>query len=480
VDPPNLKRSAYDAIVIGSGPNGLAAAIEIARAGRSVLVCEGAETAGGGARSAELTLPGFVHDLCSAIHPLAVASPFFRSLPLVEHGLEWIHPPVPVAHPLDEGEAVVHERSVSATADGLGRDGAAYRRLMDPIVADWPRLEGALLGPLLRLPRHPLALGRFGLRALRSASSLARASFRGERARALFAGHAAHAILPLEMIGSASFGLVLGATAHVVGWPLPRGGAQRITQALVSVLRSLGGELVTGTNVRSLEELPPSRLVLCDVAPSALMRLAGERFPAGYRRALTRWRHGPGAFKLDWALAEPIPWRSPECRRAGTVHVGGTLAEISASERAAWRGQHAERPCILLAQPSLFDPTRAPAGKHTAWAYCHVPNGSTFDMTERIESQIERFAPGFRELILARSVLPPAELQRRNPNLVGGDVAGGANTLWQVLVRPAMRFVPYATPVRGLYLCSASTPPGGGVHGMCGYLAARAALARDR
>ncbi len=470
----------YDAVIVGAGPNGLSAAIEIARAGRSVLVREGAETPGGSVRSAELTLPGFVHDLCSAVYPMAVASPYFRSLPLADHGLTWIEPPAPVAHPLGGGEAVLQERSVAATAEGLGRDRDAYLDLFQPLVEDWPLLQEALLRPILRWPRHPLALGRFGLHALRSARGLAGAAFREERARALFAGHAAHSILPLDAAISASFGLVRALTGHAVGWPAPRGGAQEITRALTSLLRSLGGELVTGAPVRTLDELPPSRLVLCDVAPAGLLRLAGDRLPTGYRRALARFRHGPGAFKLDGALAEPIPWRSPECLRAGTVHVGGTLAEIAASERAPWRGQHAERPFVLLAQPSLFDPTRAPEGKHTAWAYCHVPNGSTFDMTERIESQIERFAPGFRERILARSVLPPAGLERTNPNLVGGDVGGGANTFWQLLARPALRLVPYATPMRGLYLCSASTPPGGGVHGMCGYLAARAALADDR
>jgi phytoene dehydrogenase-like protein len=469
----------YDAVVVGAGPNGLAAAIEIARAGRSVLVREGAAIPGGSVRSAELTLPGFVHDLCSAVYPMSVASPFFHSLPLADHGLTWIEPPAPVAHPLEGGEAVLQERSVAVTAEGLGRDREAYRDLLQPLVEDWPLLQEALLRPILRWPRHPLALGRFGLLALRSARGLAQAAFREERARALFAGHAAHSILPLEAAISASFGLVLALTGHAVGWPAPRGGAQEITRALTSLLRSLGGDLETGAPVRSLDELPASRLVLCDVTPAGLLRLAGDRLPASYRRALARFRHGPGAFKMDWALAEPIPWRSPACLRAGTVHVGGTLAEIAASERAPWRGQHAERPFVLLAQPSLFDPMRAPDGKHTAWAYCHVPNGSTFDMTDRIESQVERFAPGFRERILARSVLPPAGLERTNPNLVGGDVGGGANTFRQVLARPVFKRVPYATPVRGLYLCSASTPPGGGVHGMCGYLAAQAALEAD-
>lgn len=469
----------YDAVVVGSGPNGLAAAIELARAGRSVLVREGSQTLGGGASSAELTLPGFVHDLCSAVHPLGVGSPFFSSLPLADHGLEWIHPSAPLAHPLDGGSAVLLERSVAATAEGLGPDGPAYRRLMDPLVEDWRRLAGPLLGPLLRVPRHPFALARFGLAALRSARGLAERRFAGVPARALFAGNAAHSTLSLEKPASAAFGLVLSITGHAVGWPFPCGGAQRITDALVSLFRSLGGDVVTGAPVTSLDELPPSRLILCDVTPAQLLALAGDRLPPRYRGALAHWRYGPAAFKVDWALSAPIPWTAPGCARAGTLHLGGTLAEVAASERAPWRGEHVERPFVLLAQPSLFDSTRAPEGKHTAWAYCHVPNGSTLDVTDRIERQVERFARGFRDLVLARSVMSPAMLEQRNPNLVGGDIAGGANDLRQLIARPALRLVPYATPLPGLYLCSSSTPPGGGVHGMCGYLAARAALKAD-
>ena len=463
----------YDAIVVGSGPNGLAAAIELARAGRSVLVYEAEPSAGGGTRSAALTLPGFTHDVCSAVHPLARGSPFFRTLPLAEHGLEWIDPEAPLAHPFDDGSAVVLERSLDATAAGLGADGGAYRSLMAPLVSGWDRLTPELLGPP-RLPRHPVALARFGLRALRSARSLAESLFRGERARALFAGLAAHSILPLERLGSAAFGLVLGGSAHAVGWPVPRGGAQRIADALVSYLRSLGGEVLTSARVGSLAELPPSRAVLCDVTPRQLLRLAGDRLPPGYRRRLERYRYGPAAHKLDWALDGPIPWKAPECARAGTVHLGATLGEVADSERAAWKGSCSERPFVLLAQPSVFDPTRAPSGKHTAWAYCHVPNGSAVPMADTIERQVERFAPGFRSRILARSVLAPADLERHNSNLVGGDIAGGVADLRQLLLRPT--FGLYRTPVRGLYLCSSSTPPGGGVHGMCGYHAARAAL----
>jgi phytoene dehydrogenase-like protein len=465
----------HDAVVVGSGPNGLSAAIELARAGRSVLVREAAGEIGGGLRSAEITLPGFIHDLCSAIHPLAAASPFFRSVPLAEHGLEWIEPPIPLAHPLDGGAAVMLRRSVEETATGLGIDRRAYDRVFRPLVNDWPQLEPAVLGPLVRVPRHPLVLARFGLAALQPATVFARRKFSAEPARALFAGLAAHSILPLEKPATSSFGLVLGLTGHAVGWPLPRGGSQRVADALASYLRSLGGELQTGAPVESLDELD-ARTVLCDVTPRQFLRLAGDRLGGRYRRALERYRYGPGVFKLDWALSGPIPWTAPECAEAGTVHLGGTLDEIAASERAPERGETAERPFVLLAQPTLFDPSRAPDGQHTAWAYCHVPNGSGTDMTDPIEAQIERFAPGFKERILARRACGPADLERRNANLVGGDIGGGANDLRQLLARPALRPVPYATPLDGVYLCSSSTPPGGGVHGMCGYLGARAAL----
>lgn len=474
-----LRRARYDAIIIGAGPNGLAAAITIARAGRSVLVREAATTVGGGTRSAELTLPGFTHDVCSAVHPLGLGSPFFRSLPLEEHGLDWVHPSAPVAHPLDGGEAVVMERSVSATAEGLGIDEAAYRRLMEPLVHDWQRLEGSLLGPIMHLPRHPFALARFGLHAILPARSLAERLFEGKRARALFGGLAAHSMLAMEQPPSAAFGLVLGLTAHVIGWPVARGGSQAIADALASYLRSLGGEIETNAPVETVEELPSARALLFDLTPRQLLRIAGDRFPQGYRRALGRFRYGPGVFKLDWALEGPIPWKASECARAGTVHLGGTLIEIAASERAVWREDHAERPYVLLAQQSLFDLSRAPEGKHTAWAYCHVPAGSTFDMTARIEGQIERFAPGFRDLVLARHAISPTTLESYNPNYVGGDINGGVQDLGQLFFRPVPRLVPYSTPAEGIYICSSSTPPGGGVHGMCGYLAAQVAL-RER
>jgi phytoene dehydrogenase-like protein len=422
-----------------------------------------------------LTLPGFRHDVCSAIHPLAVASPFFRSLELE---LDLIEPPAAVAHPLDDGTAAIARRSLAETAACLGNDGDAYRRLLEPLVTGWDELEGEVLKPIAHVPRHPLALARFGLAALRPAKRLAEARFETEAARALFAGAAAHSVLRLEQPASATFGLVLLVLAHISGWPFPRGGSQAIADALSTRLRSLGGEIETGNYISSLRELPSSALVLCDVTPRQLLAIAGDVLPDGYRRRLERWRYGPGAFKLDYALDGPIPWRAPEVAEAGTVHLGGTLDEIANSERAAWEGRHAERPFVLLAQQSLFDETRAPSGKHTAWAYCHVPNGSTFDMSERVEAQIERHAPGFRDRVLARASRNTRDLERENANLVGGDISGGANTLRQLLARPVPRRIPYSTPLPWLYLCSASTPPGGGVHGMCGHLAARAALAR--
>jgi phytoene dehydrogenase-like protein len=465
----------HDAIVVGSGPNGLAAAIALARAGRSVLVLEGRETIGGGLRTEELTLPGFLHDTCSAIHPLGVASPFLRSVPLVEHGVDWIHPPAPLAHPLDDGTAMLLERSLDGTAVGLGPDGLAWRRLFAPLVSAAPELVDGTLAPL-RIPRHPVPMARFGLQALRSASGLARSRFGGERARALFAGCAAHSLLPLESSATASFGLVLGLLGHAVGWPFPRGGSQRIADALASYLVSLGGELETGRPVASLSELPPARITMLDVTPRQLLALAGDRLGGRYRRALERYRYGPGVVKVDYALSGPVPWGAPECARAATVHVGGTLDEIAAAEAEVAGGGHPLRPFVLVAQQSLFDPSRAPDGSHTLWAYTHVPNGSAVDVTDRIEAQLERFAPGFGERVLERSVLGPASLEARNPNYVGGDINGGSAELRQLFARPVARPVPYRTPLQGVFLCSSSTPPGGGVHGMCGYHAARAAL----
>lgn len=470
--PPAIRR---DAAVIGSGPNGLAAAIELARAGCSVAVLEAEDTIGGAARSLELTLPGFVHDFGSAIHPLGVASPLFRTLPLQDHGLEWVHSHVPLAHPLDDGTAAILDRSISGTAGSLGRDGAAYSRLTEPFTRNSDRLLADLLAPA-RIPRHPLGVGRFGFYGLRSARALADAHFRGPHARALFAGLAAHSFLPLEHSLSAGFGLILAVLGHAVGWPFPRGGAQRLSNALASYLSALGGEITTGCRVGDIEDLPEARAILFAVTPRQLLAIAGPRFPARYQRRLARYRYGPGVFKLDFALDGPIPWTARECAGAGTVHLGGTLEEVAAAERAVWLGEHPERPFVLLAQPTLFDPTRAPAGKHTVWAYCHVPNGSTVDMSEHIEAQIERFAPGFRSRILARSVLTPRRLEERDANLVGGDINGGVQDAGQLFTRPAFRLDPYSTPAGNIYICSSSTPPGGGVHGMCGYFAARSAL----
>ena len=465
----------YDAVIVGSGPNGLAAAVELARNGRRVAVLEAEAKIGGGARSAEITLPGFVHDLGSAIHPLGYASPFFRQLPLDEHGLEWVHPPVPLAHPFDDGTAAVLQRSVEATAASLGPDARAYERLMRGVAEDVPALASYFVGSP-RLIRHPLALAASAVRAVRPARTLAESAFEGEKARGLFAGNGAHSFLPLEKPPSALFGLVLGTLGHAFGWPFPKGGSQKIADALASYLVSLGGEVYTNSRVGSVEEVPRTRAVLFDVTPRQLLAIAGEHFTERYRRALKSYRYGPGVFKVDFALDGPIPWKAEECLRAGTVHLGGTLEDISAGEAAVWRGEHPERPFVLLAQQSLFDPTRAPEGKHTVWAYCHVPNGSTFDMTGRIEDQIERFAPGFRDRILAKAAQGPADLERQNANLVGGDINGGVADLRQLFTRPVLKPNPYSTPAKGLYICSSSAPPGGGVHGMSGYLAAKAAL----
>jgi phytoene dehydrogenase-like protein len=428
-------------------------------------------------RSAELTLTGFVHDVCSAIHPWPLASPYLRTLPLAEHGAEVIHSEAPLAHPFDDGTAVLLERSVDDTASALGTDGRAYRRLMAPFVRSADSLLAGALAPPVP-PRRPLALARLGAIGIRSAAGLARSRFEGERARGLFGGLAAHSLLSLRAPVSASFGIMLATVGHAYGWPLVRGGSQRLADSLIACLSELGGEVELGRRVESLDELPPTGAVLLDLAPRGIAQVAGSRLPARYLRKLGRYRYGPGVFKVDWALDGPVPWAAPECGRAATVHLGAKLDEIMASEEAVARGEVPDRPFVLLAQQTLFDPSRAPEGKHTLWGYCHVPNGSGVDMTETIERQIERFAPGFRELVLARSVLGPAELERYNPNYVGGDINGGLQDLRQLVARPAFRLVPYRTPARGVYICSSSTPPGGGVHGMCGYLAARAALRR--
>jgi phytoene dehydrogenase-like protein len=467
--------SEYDAIIVGSGPNGLAAGITLARQGMHVLLLEAKSTIGGGMRTAELTLPGFRHDICSAIHPLGMSSPFFKSVPLADYGLRWIQPDLPVAHPLDDGTAVALHRSIEQTAAGLGRDAAAYRRLFTPLVRDWDKIAHEFLGPL-RFPRYPMAMAKLGIRALWPTTTLARTIFRTERARALFAGLAAHAIMPLEWPFTAAFGLMLGTLGHKVGWPLPQGGSQSIADALAAYFQDLGGEIVTDHEVTTLSNLPPTRVVLLDVTPRQLLAIAGDALPPGYRRQLQRYRYGMGVFKVDWALSEPIPWRAEACRRAGTIHIGPTLAEMAYSERVSWRGQEVEKPYVLVAQQSLFDGARAPDGRHTGWAYCHVPHGSTADMTAAIENQLERFAPGFRDIILARHTMHTADFQRYNPNYIGGDINGGVQNWRQLFTRPVPRLNPYTTPLPGIFLCSSATPPGGGVHGMSGFFAAKSAL----
>lgn len=470
-------RESYDAVVVGSGPNGLAAAITLARAGLSVVVLEAKGQVGGGLRSAELTLPGFTHDICSAIHPFGRGSPFFRSLPLEQHGLTWVEPPLPLAHPLEGGEAAVLRRSLDATSEGLGRDAAAYRWLMAPSVRHWERLEEDILGPLLRLPGHPLELARFGLRAGPPAAWVARGLFREEPARALFGGIAAHTILPFHQLTTSAIAVVLGTLGHTVGWPFPQGGAQRLADALTAYLQSLGGEVVVNAPVTRFDALPKAKAVLFDLTPRQLLEIMGERLPDAYRRRLSRYRYGAGAFKVDYALDGPVPWLAEACAQAGTVHLGGTFQEIASAEREVALGRHPARPYVLVAQQSLFDPTRAPGGHHTLWAYCHVPHGSTVDMTRAIDAQLERFAPGFAGRVIAKSVRTPADLERYNPNYIGGDINGGVADLLQLVARPTLQPNPYKTPFKGVYLCSASTPPGGGVHGMSGFHAAQRALA---
>ncbi len=463
-----------EAFVIGAGPNGFTAAILLAEAGLRATIIEAEASLGGGARSAELTLPGFLHDICSAVHPLAIGSPAFAGFPLAEHGLDWIQPAIPVAHPFDDGSATVLYRSVDQTCGALGMDGVRYARVVKPLVDGWSELASEILQPILHLPRSPLLLGRFGWQACRPAAMAARRLFRTPRVQALFAGLSAHSVLSLDAPGSAAFGWILAIAAHAVGWPIPRGGSQQIANALASYFESLGGKIVTNTPVRSLSELTAGALILCDVTPRQFLKIAGARLPDSFRNRLQAYRYGPGVFKIDWALGGAVPWKARECAEAGTLHLGGSLEEIEASEKDAWEGRVSERPFVLFAQPSLFDSRRAPAGKHTAWAYCHVPNGCDVDMTSRIEAQVERFAPGFAKTILARHTFTPNELEQHNANLVGGDISGGRNNLKQLIFRPTNSL--YRTPLENVYLCSASTPPGGGVHGMCGYHAARLAL----
>ncbi len=467
-----------DAVVVGAGPNGLVAAVTLAQAGRRVLVVEANARPGGGARTEALLRPDVLHDVCSAIHPLGLASPVLRELPLSQHGLRWIQPDIPVAHPLDGGRAAVLHRSITETAAGLGDDGAGYRRLFEPLERAGFDLTDGLLAPLTIPPRHPIALARYGLTGIRSADTVARHRFDGDAAQGLFAGLAAHSILSLRSPATAGYGMMLGLLGHLVGWPMAAGGSQAITDSLVSLLQSLGGTVECSRRIASLDELPRADAVLLDLTPRQVVAIAGDRLPARYQRALERFRNGPGVCKVDWVLDGPIPWSAPDCGRTATVHVGGSLAEVVAAEQAVQDGRHPDRPFVLVVQPTLFDASRAPAGVHTGWAYCHVPNGSTFDMTDRIEAQVERFAPGFRDRITDRHVMLTPALEHHDANYVGGDIGGGAADLRQFVARPTFGLHPWRTPVDGLWMCSSSTPPGAGVHGMCGYLAAYDVLDR--
>lgn len=467
----------FDTAVVGSGPNGLCAAITLAQAGRSVVVLEAAQNIGGGARTRELTAPGFLHDVCSAIHPMGISSPFMRTLGLEDHGLEWIHPLAPLAHPLDGHPAAMLERDIDATAATLGRDGERWSKWMSPWPARWEGLCEDALAPL-GIPSHPFWMAEFGLSAFRAAESLAKGRFKDNSARALFAGLAGHSVIPLDMAPSAAIGVMLGIAGHAVGWPMPRGGSSSISAALASKLRSLGGEIITDTTVTHIDQIPTDGPILFETAPARLVDIAGDALPLSFRRKLQAYKHGPGVFKIDYALSAPIPWSDPAVSRAGTVHLGGSLEELTASERACWNGEHSESPFVLMAQQSLFDSTRAPQGKHTGWAYCHTPSNSMVDMTDAIEAQIERFAPGFKDTIIAKHSMHSLDFEAMNANYIGGDVNGGAPTLDQLFTRPTART--YRTPNPRLYLCSAATPPGGGIHGMCGHHAAQAALADHR
>ncbi len=464
----------YDAIVVGSGPNGLAAAIVLQQNGHSVLLIEGKEQLGGGLRTSELTLPGFHHDVCSAIHPMAIHSPFLSSLPLTDFGLEYIHPAIAAAHPFDGGDAAFVTNSIGDTARALGRDEQVYHDLIGPVVEDWPFIIDNILAPL-RLPRHPFKLAKFGLKALRSASAIAQ-KFSTKEGKGLWAGMAAHSIQPLTNASTAAIGLVLSAAAHIKGWPMAKGGSQAVANAMVGYFKHLGGVVKTGQWVRSVDELPEARAIVLDVTPAQLLQIAGHRFGSFYKSQLQRYRYGMGVFKVDWALSGPIPFASEQCRQAATVHLGGTFEEIALSESSASSGTIIDKPFVLLAQQSLFDVSRAPDGQHTAWGYCHVPNGSVADMTDIIEQQVERFAPGFKKLILARHTMNAQQMETYNPNYIGGDINGGIIDLRQLYTRPTLSLTPYRTSDKQIYICSSSTPPGGGVHGMCGYHAAQTVL----
>jgi phytoene dehydrogenase-like protein len=466
----------YDAIVVGAGPNGLAAAIRVAQHGFSTLVLERNKEVGGACRTEELTLPGFQHDVGSGVHPLALGSPFFSSLSLEKYGLAWRQPELPLAHPINHTEVATLRRSISETGNVLGRDARAYRKLFEPIVSRWQNLLEEFLQPIIHFPKYPWQMATFGNLALTSIDHLIRNRFSGEPGKALLAGLAAHSFVPLTDPGSSGFALLLGMMAHAIGWPIPVGGAQAIARALSQHFQALGGKVQTDVSVTTLRQLPESRVVLFDVTPRQLVQILGSLLPSGYRRKLERFKYGPGIFKIDYALDGPIPWVHPDCEKAGTVHLGGTFQEIAQAEYQVSRGRHAEHPFLLLSQPTVVDATRAPLNRHVAWVYGHVPNGSSWDMTKSFEKQIGRFAPEFKDRVLASRVTSSAELERINPNLIGGSITGGANNLWQLVARPILSAAPYRTPLKGVYLCSSSTPPGGGVHGMCGFHAANAAL----
>jgi phytoene dehydrogenase-like protein len=465
----------FDAAVVGSGPNGLAAATLLAQHGLKVIVLEGANSFGGAVRSEALTLPGFIHDIGAAILPTSLASPFFSSLQLSRFGLQWITPPAALAHPFDDGTAAMLKHSITETALTLAEDSASYIRLIGPLASRWSELTHVLMGTM-RLPQHPLVMMAFGWQALQSAGNVVSKHFSGNRASGFFAGMAAHSVVPLETVPSAAYGLVMLLAGHGVGWPVPAGGAGSITSSLIAHLETLGGKLISGYRVNTAADLPDAEAIFYDTSPRQLIGIYGDKLPGSYRKALGAYSYGPGVFKIDWALSGPVPWKAKDCSGAATVHLGGTFSEIAASESAPWHGRTAEKPFVILVQPSLFDPSRAPSGKHTAWAYCHVPNGCAYDMTAQIEKQVDRFAPGFMDLIIARHISTPATLESVNPNLVGGDIVGGAQTFGQMICRPVCRLVPYSVPIKGVFLCSASTPPGAGVHGMCGFHAASAYL----
>lgn len=464
----------YDAVVVGSGPNGLAAAITMQQQGLKVLIVEAKATIGGGMRTAELTIPGYKHDICSAVHPLGSSSPFFKSLPLQEFGLQWINPPAALAHPFDDGTTAMLYPSLNATASTLGEDAHKYLSLIGPLVEDWNAMAPSLLGPLT-IPSELLKTARFGLQAIKSAQQFVK-SFKGYKAKAFFGGLAAHSMLALDQQMSASFGLVLGAIGHVVNWPFPKGGSQSLADAMAAYFQSIGGTIQTDTHIRGLKQIPPAKVILFDLGPKQLLEIVREKFPQGYIKRMEKYRYGMGVFKIDWALSDPIPFTAPQCKQAGVIHVGGAYPEIAASEKSASQNKVHDKPFVLLAQPSLFDDTRAPKDNHTAWAYCHVPHGSTVDMADAIERQITRFAPDFKDVILARHTMNTVDMQYYNPNYIGGDINGGVQDIWQHFSRPILRWSPYTTPLPNIYLCSSSTPPGGGVHGMCGFHAAKKAL----